>query len=360
MTAAAPQDRLAWLDQVRAAGIFLVVVGHAIRSAERSGLDVSGVLDFADQAIYSFHMPLFFLLAGMTQRLGGRKRTAAALDGLLWTIVLPYLLWSEVWLLLKSGFSAEANQPAAVSPLEILWQPVDHFWFLYVLLLIRLPWIAVEASGSALLRHLAVLVPLAVAFVGAGPAEGIFNPFLAFWAAFYGLGTLAIDGLAGLSRGRLAVAAAAAGGIWLALLTGLPDLQTSGFGIARTVAALGGAFALIGLVMLAAPGGLFGRLVGFVGEASLAIFLTHTLFGAAVRAALGHAGWLTPWTLVVAATMVGLIAPALLHAAVLRIGLMLDLPIGRWVGFGAQRRSHYLDLAPPRRAAATPSGGRAG
>lgn len=343
--------RLAWLDHVRAVGIVLIVVGHAIRSAERSGFDLAPAYEAADRAIYSFHMPLFFLLAGMTHALGGRRPLRQALVATGWTIVLPYLLWSSIWIGLKHGFASEANLPVEGSWISILWQPVDHFWFLYVLLLVRLVWLAVDAVDSPLLRRAAIVLPLVVAFVGIGPSTGIFNPVLFFWAAFYGVGVLAIGGAAGFGRPAAAGAGLLAGLFWAGLVGFAPGLMADGIGAARTLAGLAGSFAVIGLMMALAPGGWSGRLLGFVGEASLTIFLTHTLVGAAVRVVLNRLGLLTPADLVVAATVAGVVGPALLHAAVLRAGLVLDRPIGRWVGFGTQRRSHYLDLAPQRAAA---------
>ncbi len=283
--------RLAWLDHARAAGILLVVVGHAIRSLDRSGLPTPPVLAAADTAIYSFHMPLFFLLAGMTQTIAGRKPAGRALQGVLWGIVWPYLLWSAVWFVLKAAFAGAANQGAGGSFASILWQPVDHFWFLYVLAILRLVWIAVEATGSALVRRLAVLLPLAVAFVGAGPADGVFNAFLLFWAAFYGVGVLVGGAAGGIGRIRLAFGTVAAFVVWAAIVAGVPDLLTGGFGPLRTLAGLAGSAAVIAALAALAPAGAIGRAIGFVGEASLTIFLTHTLFGAAVRVVLaGSAG----------------------------------------------------------------------
>ncbi len=50
-----PQPRITWIDSARSAGLLLVVFGHTLYSSSLTTLQ---------QLIYSFHMPLFFLLSG--------------------------------------------------------------------------------------------------------------------------------------------------------------------------------------------------------------------------------------------------------------------------------------------------------
>ena len=60
-------ERIAWLDFAKGVGIFLVVVGHAVGGIDVAGVpDEAGLLQALDQTIYAFHMPLFFLLSGVT------------------------------------------------------------------------------------------------------------------------------------------------------------------------------------------------------------------------------------------------------------------------------------------------------
>ena len=59
------QTRLEWIEFAKGVGIILVVVGHAGRGLQNAGLaDPRGVLPVLDQAIYAFHMPLFFSFLG--------------------------------------------------------------------------------------------------------------------------------------------------------------------------------------------------------------------------------------------------------------------------------------------------------
>ena len=65
--------RLGRIDTARGVGIILVVLGHAIRP----GMVAEPWCDFLFGLIYSFHMPLFFVLSGFTFALTCRKYISA-------------------------------------------------------------------------------------------------------------------------------------------------------------------------------------------------------------------------------------------------------------------------------------------
>lgn len=59
---ACPGPRLSWVDAAKGIGIFLVVVGHALRAMISSNIMASTqTTQFVDAWIYAFHMPLFFV-----------------------------------------------------------------------------------------------------------------------------------------------------------------------------------------------------------------------------------------------------------------------------------------------------------
>jgi fucose 4-O-acetylase-like acetyltransferase len=350
---------MAWIDYARAAGITLVVLGHAIRSADSAGLTAGSPLYAGlEAAIYSFHMPLFFILAGMTHSFGGGSGPAKALKSLFWGIVVPYLVWSIVWIALKTVFAGSVQPlPGSWNPLRwLLLEPVDQFWFLYVLVIVRLAWILVDLTGSPVVRRLAVVIPLAFALAGLGHADATLSRWLIYWAAFYGLGVILSTGwLDGYSRTARAGLAAAAAVVWAASYIGAGPLIDGTFGLARTGTAIAGSLAVLAAAsLLPSPKGLAGRTAGFIGEATLAIFLTHTMVGVLTRMALAQTGSLTAETLVIAATLLGVALPALAYAAVLWAGLSLKLPLAKWFGLGTARRSYYIPLERPARPATSP------
>ena len=56
------EERINWVDIAKGIGIVLVLLGHAPRDSMRMQYPL---IDFLYYFIYSFHMPLFFFLAGM-------------------------------------------------------------------------------------------------------------------------------------------------------------------------------------------------------------------------------------------------------------------------------------------------------
>lgn len=87
------KERVQWLDAARCIGIFLVILGH-ISFAPIFGYSI-------DKWIYSFHMPLFFFLAGLTQKNlnlteSVKKAARQLLIPYLFFYVLAFLWWFAV------------------------------------------------------------------------------------------------------------------------------------------------------------------------------------------------------------------------------------------------------------------------
>lgn len=131
--------RETWLDTLKGFGALLVILGHVL----------SGYLDawtfpeayygfYALRAwIYSFHMPLFFLLSGFTFTLAyyrngrlRRERWGWQLLNLGWTYILFALLQWGV----KQLVPELVNEPYTLEDLrDMFWEPLGNFWYLYVL-----------------------------------------------------------------------------------------------------------------------------------------------------------------------------------------------------------------------------------
>ncbi|HEY1362322.1 MAG TPA: acyltransferase family protein, partial [Xanthobacteraceae bacterium] len=157
-----PPLRTNWLDTARGFGIILVVLGHVLRGlVSVHVLTWTGVTKFFDGWIYTFHMPLFFFLSGLLLF----KSMKSSWKGFIWgkvrTIAYPYFVWSAITIAIKSVLGSLTSHPYHLSDLPlILYQPIDQFWFLYVLFLLFL-------AVSALLKLGAkpwVVLSLAVLF----------------------------------------------------------------------------------------------------------------------------------------------------------------------------------------------------
>ncbi|WP_321041620.1 acyltransferase family protein, partial [Veillonella caviae] len=68
--------RIEWLDSLKGFAIFLVVVGHVVLGYIRADIfpQYYNELQYIYNIIYSFHMPLFFLISGFLYKLTWSKK----------------------------------------------------------------------------------------------------------------------------------------------------------------------------------------------------------------------------------------------------------------------------------------------
>ncbi len=343
--------RIAWLDSARGAGIILVVLGHALGGLIDSplGAHLSG-FHYAFFAIYTFHMPLFFMLSGLLVQQRLARGTAPFIKGLIPTVVWPYFLWSVVQFTVIYALGSLVNRPvnvywSTVSALPL--RPISQFWFLYALFwahliaVIGLPRIGREGLLvlGAVLKIIVALVIMPVTF------KLIANNFLWYAIGVYltprGLAELCVDrsiavraAVLPLISAVLIVAALfgaelygsdipliSASSVELANLAWrLPVLATGIFGAVAAVA-------VASLPIFAGPHGRGGSLAE-LGRLTMPIFLLHVLFIAGSRIVLSRFLHLdNPAVLLVILVAAGLIGPLVVER------LLRPFRLHRWLGF---------------------------
>jgi fucose 4-O-acetylase-like acetyltransferase len=129
------KQRLAWIDIAKGIGIILVVYGHVARGLLSSGIISGPRWEILDSVIYTFHMPIFFFLAGLFViptrcRHGGAGMVLNKTE----TLLYPYFIWSLAQGFIEVILSKYTNGDTTVSDvLSLAWSPRAQFWFLYVL-----------------------------------------------------------------------------------------------------------------------------------------------------------------------------------------------------------------------------------
>lgn len=134
---------MTYIDIAKGIGIVLVVLGHCIPDATSpTGISVPAYRWLHD-VIYSFHMPLFFFLAGfMVSRQKMLARAQKPLDLVrkrISRLLVPYIFVGLCYAPFKMLLSRFANKPYDIST---LWQmviginPDGELWFLYALFVI--------------------------------------------------------------------------------------------------------------------------------------------------------------------------------------------------------------------------------
>jgi len=275
-------SRQEWVDVARGVGIILVVYGHILRGNFNPKTRPAWA-SVQDAMIYSFHMPLFFVLAGLFLWPSiGRGRTNYLKDRW-WTIAYPYLLWSLVCGLIEVVMSRFVNSPLGwVDIASIPIKPIEQFWFLYALFITQ---VVAALSFPSKLR-LWVIAVAGVALVT------VFGRLSIVHRAFYFLPYVALGVSAAGLMSRLAIAPPMLRVI-VAVFAWLSFLVLWAMGedcLARNFAlASAGSLGVLAMAMLV-PKGTAGNVLAELGRASLAIFALHTLFSAGTRIALQRVG----------------------------------------------------------------------
>ena len=318
----APTERIGWIDVARGIGIILVVYGHVlIGLSVAHPLAPGGLLSRSEYAIYTFHMPLFFVLAGLNVTASMAKGRLRFLRNKMWTIVYPYILWSLFQGSIQVLFPHMVNAPhSAKSLIAILWRPIGQFWFFYVLFLCHLFAFICRANRT-------LLVSLAMALLLAERCHP--NDLLksvAIMFPFYVAGILLCRWLLRW-RPRLSVASVLsvvlAGFLLLAAKIGFTLSSDHPYALASLPASVAGIWLVISLShLIEGASHWLSEKLERLGQVSLTIYILHVLAAAGVRIVLTSLGARGLVELLVLCTAAGIFIPFAIHLLLERFHLL--------------------------------------
>lgn len=190
------KKRITWLDSLKGFAIICVVIGHVADGYISGSTYPSAVVaEFGIyQALYAFHMPLFFLISGFMFSLAyideNSKAKTSKLKTQLLDIAAVYVVFSILLVAFKVLCSRFANNQASFSDLiGIGWRPIAPYWYLYVLALFYVSNIVlVKFRATALLAVALLLLSASAALLPSLPTPTIYQ-FIFFLPFFY-LGTV--------------------------------------------------------------------------------------------------------------------------------------------------------------------------
>lgn len=323
--------RTAWVDYAKGIGIVLVVFGHVLRGLHAAKLPMDEALfQRVDSVLYSFHMPLFFFLAGLfffdsLSRRGWRGLLANKLD----TILYPYVLWSILQGGIEVLLSQWTNGKATMADVLSLWAPRGQLWFLLALFLTM----ALGCLFFARLRRRETAYILPSALLLYFMAGNLVHPSVVdqtmTYFVFFAAGVAFVEIQDWVQRHRwqvfppLVVAAALLQWhfhVWLGqtfLDLGLPALVLA----AACVLAFCAACMLLADLRLS--------WLAALGQASMAVYLMHILAGSGTRIVLTKISHVQdPIVHAIAGTLVGLLLPYAFYRFLSRRGIswLLEVP----------------------------------
>jgi len=306
-------ERQQWIDVARGIGIFLVVLGHVNRGLITSRIvPASDFFIATDHTIYTFHMPLFFFLSGMTMRLQIHKPPHVIFSRML-LIVYAYFVWSILQLLLQFYFSDYVNRPASLSDfVGILYAPIGQFWFLYALLICHLIYLATLGRTILIVAALVVFGSIQIFDLG---IISVTSHFFVFYAAglLLTMQTLSL-------RASVALLGALTALFTVAVTLNWTRGVYYGSFEALPAACLGIAAVVVASKLITGPAA---SMLALMGRLSLPIFLAHAIAGSGVRIAMIHLGVPHDATLyIVCGVTAGIALPMLFYWVLARLHVL--------------------------------------
>ncbi|MDH7801988.1 MULTISPECIES: acyltransferase family protein [unclassified Rhizobium] len=324
-------------DVAKGLCIVLVVFGHAERGLNGSGAPPHfSPMGFVDYAIYTFHMPFFFFVSGLffSGENAAPKNFLAKLGK---NIAYPYLFWSLLHgsLMVAMGHFGLTNTTIDFTRvLEVLWNPISPFWFLYALFFCQLA-SYVFVQVPALVRMAIALALFAVFYLQSQPV---------LWDIAYGFSYFTLGIVAkqyGFQQRRytvrsfLALLAAFAISTYFSWQTEIPERLPF-------ISAILGIFLVIAISRaLVIRESAISSMFKILGQLSVGVYVMHIIaigFGRAVAVKLLHVT--DTASLLAITTVIGVALPAIVQMAAIRFG------IHEWVALPASaHRQRKTDTA---------------
>ena len=158
MNTVQPRERLLWLDQLRGIAMFFVVIGHVALPKS------------VNTYIYAFHMPIFFMISGMTHRANKYPTFSACVKDKAKKLLLPHVFMNiamlPVWIL---NFKLLTNASPTLFELfkgiffsnNLKYQtPSNATWFLVTLFVIEVLIYLFERVANNCKERVAIFVIL--------------------------------------------------------------------------------------------------------------------------------------------------------------------------------------------------------
>jgi fucose 4-O-acetylase-like acetyltransferase len=317
--------RITWIDATKGYAIWLVVFGHVLGGAIARGW-LSGADGNAPKLIYdyiySFHMPLFFIISGALGIKGIRDDPRRAIVSRAGSIAWPYVFWGIVSILLLPMISQFTLNPVHdLNFYEAFKGGVKGLllgqssWFLWTLFLTQCVLIsALQVASIPTVFVLSVFVFLVLANKDLGTLSTLirFMPFLALGAV---IGRRIDLMQCGSKTASIAVGTLLAGALFVLVFLRLNETPILSLccGIIGSVA----------LLIIAKSLGTTGAnlLMANCGAASLVVFLLHPYFQGTARELILRAMGPSIWWQLAIPTVAGVVGPTLIWLGAERLGL---------------------------------------
>ncbi len=299
-------ERNVLVDRLKGYACFLVLFGHVIMGIRLAGIDIPKLFWGMEKFIWSFHVALFLFLSGVVYKVTGEWKSKKTKSGFilykLYTLGIPYIAFSVVYILINS-LVGEANNGFAVSDILHIWKtPVAQYWFLYALFFLFCIWTVFSGVIknwqitliTVLIGYLAPLFSIPL-----GSLDVVFYSALAF-----GIGTFvnfkSITKLWAWAKWLVVIIHIAVGVVFVLL----NKIEAPFIKEMMILLGIYSSILFISTIQSCKP---IARFLDFVNKYSFQIYLLHTIFTAGVRIILLRIDISQWWIHILVGTACGLV-----------------------------------------------------
>lgn len=284
------RDRIEWIDLAKGYTILLVVIGHVLLGLLNSNRfsEHTESLSFIIGVIYSFHMPVFFILSGYTY---GYKKNETfrdygkSISKKFLSLSVPYVVFSIIMFLLKYIGQSEVRNGISIEHLLNIYKaPIDFLWFLYTLFFI---FVIAELLDLFIKNEKVVFLFFIIGFIvfNIFPTDVYFIQRTMIWGVFFYFGKILSSKSHILNSNKLftfnSIAFICYVIIW-SLISNLEKTNYDALGILGTCGAVFGSMMVLSLFNKVKSGKLYSYFVK-VGLISLPIYLLHNAIASVTR-----------------------------------------------------------------------------
>lgn len=281
----AVKTREKWVDDVKVIACIFVVLGHFFQSMTKANILLENDLyKWFNTTIYYFHVPLFFICSGYLyqkySKVNDFKSWKKNVAKKALALGVPYVIFSTATWVLKTVFSSSVNDQIGGLGDTLLFHPTAPYWYLYALFFIFL--VTPTFSTIKLAAVGLVVAVVAKVYILTGGGTGIYavSTVLAneIWFVL-GMSICAFNVQIRGKRRQGTIIGILFFGLSVAVY--MANIQNSAVSFAL------GLMACAAVILLVA--GLedkSGKVMSFLAEYTMPIFLMHTLFAAPMRSVL--------------------------------------------------------------------------
>lgn len=288
------KQREIWVDNVKVIACVLVVLGHFFQSMIKASILPSNDLyQWFNQAIYYFHVPLFFICSGyLYQKLSrvddihswSKNVQKKALN-----LGVPYFTFSFATWLLKTIFSSSTNSEIGRLFDTLFLYPISPYWYLYALLFIFLITPTFRNNVMAVAGFIVAIIFKNLGIIGVGYGVQAITYILSNEIWFVIGMCLSVFEFKEYMEKRKIVVPIVTGVIFVALsvLTYKADIQ---HGFVSFLLGLIACFSIVMLIAVIYADEKQTKTFGVLAKYTMPTFLMHTLFAAPLRVVLLKVG----------------------------------------------------------------------